>query len=38
MLKLGLGKCKELNLNKVLIICDKKNIASAKVIKTIMEY
>ncbi|MFL0246174.1 GNAT family N-acetyltransferase [Candidatus Clostridium stratigraminis] len=33
MLKLGLQKCKELNLNKVLITCDKINIASAKVIQ-----
>lgn len=33
MLKLGLEKCKELKLNKVLITCDKSNIASAKVIQ-----
>jgi predicted acetyltransferase len=33
MLKLGLEKCKELNLNKVLITCDKINAASAKVIQ-----
>jgi predicted acetyltransferase len=33
MLKLGLQKCKELNLNKVLVTCDKKNIASARVIQ-----
>lgn len=33
MLKLGLQKCRELNLDKVLITCDKINIASAKVIQ-----
>jgi predicted acetyltransferase len=33
MLKLGLQKCREFNLNKVLITCDKSNIASAKVIQ-----
>jgi len=33
MLKLGLQKCRELNLNKVLITCDKINNASAKVIQ-----
>lgn len=33
MLKLGLEKCQELDLNKVLITCDKSNIASAKVIQ-----
>lgn len=33
MLKLGLEKCREINLNKVLITCDKSNIASAKVIQ-----
>lgn len=33
MLKLGLEKCRELNLSKVLITCDKINIASAKVIQ-----
>jgi len=33
MLKLGLQKCRELNLNKVLITCDKINIASSKVIQ-----
>ena len=33
MLKLGLEKYKELNLRKVLITCDKINIASAKVIQ-----
>ena len=33
MLKLGLEKYKELNLSKVLISCDKINIASAKVIQ-----
>lgn len=33
MLKLGLDKCKELSLDKVLITCDKSNIASAKVIQ-----
>ena len=32
MLYLGLQKCKEINLRKVLITCDKENIASAKVI------
>lgn len=33
ILKLGLEKCRELNLNKVLITCDKINVASAKVIQ-----
>jgi len=33
MLKLGLQKCRELNLNKVLITCDKINVASSKVIR-----
>lgn len=33
MLKLALQKCKELNLNKILITCDKTNVASAKVIQ-----
>ena len=33
MLKLGLEKCKELNLKKVLITCDKSNIGSVKVIQ-----
>jgi predicted acetyltransferase len=33
MLKLGLEKCRELNLIKVLITCDKINVASAKVIQ-----
>lgn len=33
MLKLALQKCRELNLNRVLITCDKINIASAKVIQ-----
>lgn len=33
MLKLALQKCRELNLEKVLITCDKSNIASAKVIQ-----
>lgn len=33
MLGLGLQKCRELNLNKVLITCNKTNIASAKVIQ-----
>ena len=32
MLKLALEKCKELKLDKVLITCDKINVASAKVI------
>lgn len=33
MLKLSLQKCRELNLNKVLITCDKINVASSKVIQ-----
>lgn len=33
MLKLGLEKCREINLDKVLITCDKANLASAKVIQ-----
>ena len=33
MLKLALEKCRELNLSKVLITCDKINVASAKVIQ-----
>ena len=33
MLKLGLEKCRELNLRKVLITCDKTNAASANVIQ-----
>ena len=33
MLKLGLERCKELNINKVLLTCDKVNIPSAKVIQ-----
>ncbi|MDP4088495.1 MAG: GNAT family N-acetyltransferase [Bacillota bacterium] len=33
MLKLGLQRCRELNIDKVLISCDKTNIASAKVIQ-----
>lgn len=33
MLSLGLQKCRELNLEKALITCDKINIASAKVIQ-----
>lgn len=32
MLKLMLDKCKELGINKVLVTCDKENIASAKTI------
>jgi predicted acetyltransferase len=32
MLYLGLERCKELNLKRVLITCDKNNIASAKTI------
>ena len=32
MLRLALEKCRELNLTKVLICCDKENIASAKTI------
>jgi predicted acetyltransferase len=33
LLSLGLQRCRELNINKVLIICDKSNLASAQVIK-----
>ena len=33
MLKLGLERCRELNINKVLLTCDKINIPSAKVIQ-----
>ncbi|MHB8128753.1 MAG: GNAT family N-acetyltransferase [Mobilitalea sp.] len=33
ILTLGLQKCRELNLDKVLITCDKINVASAKVIQ-----
>ena len=33
MLKLGLERCKELSINKVLLTCDKINIPSAKVIQ-----
>lgn len=33
MLKLGLEKCRELKLDKVLITCDKINIPSAKIIQ-----
>lgn len=33
MLRLGLQRCKELNLDKVLITCDKINLASAKIIQ-----
>lgn len=33
MLKLALEKCRELNLSKVLITCNKMNVASAKVIQ-----
>lgn len=33
ILKSALQKCRELNLNKVLITCDKTNVASAKVIQ-----
>lgn len=33
MLKLGLERCRELKLDKVLITCDKINIASAKIIQ-----
>lgn len=32
LVKLALEKCKDLNLNKVLMVCDKNNIASAKTI------
>lgn len=33
MLKLGLEKCRELKLDKVLVTCDKENVGSAKVIQ-----
>jgi predicted acetyltransferase len=33
MLRLALGECQRLGLNKVLITCDRKNIPSSKVIK-----
>lgn len=33
MLKLGLERCRELNLDQVLITCDKINLASAKIIQ-----
>lgn len=33
MLKLALERCKELNLDRVLVTCDKSNLASAKVIR-----
>lgn len=33
MLSLGLQKCRELNMDKILLICDKINVASAKVIQ-----
>lgn len=33
ILKLALQKCRELNLDRVLITCDKINLASAKIIK-----
>lgn len=33
ILALGLEKCKELGINKVLVICNKENLNSAKVIK-----
>lgn len=32
MIRLGLEKCRELHINKVLMVCDKDNIASAKTI------
>ncbi len=41
MLKLALGYCKEIGLKRVLLTCDKSNIASAKTIKNcsgIFEY
>lgn len=34
MLQLALEKCKEMNIKKVLITCDKDNIASARTIKS----
>lgn len=34
MLKLALIKCKEMNIGRVLVTCNKENIASAKVIKS----
>lgn len=33
MLKLALQKCREINLDKILITCDKANVASARVIQ-----
>lgn len=33
ILKLGLEKCKELNIDKVLITCNKSNVGSYKVIE-----
>ena len=33
ILKLGLEKCRKLNLKKILLTCDKTNIASGKVIR-----
>ncbi|MDC4163119.1 GNAT family N-acetyltransferase [Mycoplasma bradburyae] len=33
ILQLGLIKCKELNLDKILLVCDKNNIGSVKTIK-----
>lgn len=33
MLKLALQKCREMNLDKILITCDKSNVASAKIIQ-----
>lgn len=33
LLKLGLERCRELNLDKVLVTCDKSNIGSARVIQ-----
>jgi predicted acetyltransferase len=33
ILNLGLEKCRELNLKKILLTCDKTNIASGKVIQ-----
>lgn len=33
MLKLAIKKCKEMNMSKILLTCDKENIASSKTIK-----
>lgn len=34
MLKMALGECKKLEMNKILVTCDAENIASAKTIKS----